>query len=389
MAGKFIELKAAAEKLGITQERLLEMRDAGELHGYRDGSSWKFKIEDITALSGRLSSGADKPADDIAGLWEDDDLASLLDVSDASGEAEDSSITVDSKPGGEGSSTAIGKEDSGLDLDDDDLQLANLDDGGSGKSDNGLSDFDLTLDEKEEAGDDLAAVDDLDFDSDDALALHDDDELDLADDEAALDQSSGSEVKVGGSDSDSDFDSDLLLGDDSLGSSDALGLPEDDDMVSLDDALAASPDDAAKLQPDEEFLLSPSGEMFGDESSDSGSQVIALDDSSAFVESSDIVEEVESDEPILVPDDSAGMEGLVLAGKDETMAVPVGGPAGGGMMLETPYSVWNLMGLLLVVMMLSITGMLMADIVRNMWSWNGEPVSGGVANAIIEALGIK
>jgi hypothetical protein len=36
-----------------------------------------------------------------------------------------------------------------------------------------------------------------------------------------------------------------------------------------------------KLKKDEEFLLSPSDEMFTDES-DSGSQVIALEDSAAF-----------------------------------------------------------------------------------------------------------
>ena len=42
-------------------------------------------------------------------------------------------------------------------------------------------------------------------------------------------------------------------------------------------------EDFANLQKDDEFLLSPSDEGFGD-SSDSGSQVIALSDSQAFDE---------------------------------------------------------------------------------------------------------
>jgi len=52
--------------------------------------------------------------------------------------------------------------------------------------------------------------------------------------------------------------------------------------------------------------------------------------------------------------------------------------------------VWNLMSLVFVALLLGITGMLMADVVRNMWTWNSETsVSSGLANAIIEALGIK
>ena len=51
---------------------------------------------------------------------------------------------------------------------------------------------------------------------------------------------------------------------------------------------------------------------------------------------------------------------------------------------------WNLMSLVFVVLLLGVTGMLMADVVRNMWSWNSETgVSSGLANTIIEALGMK
>ena len=56
MAGKFIELKAAANQLGITTEQLQELREAGKVHGYKDGASWKFKPEEISRLASELSA---------------------------------------------------------------------------------------------------------------------------------------------------------------------------------------------------------------------------------------------------------------------------------------------------------------------------------------------
>jgi hypothetical protein len=37
---------------------------------------------------------------------------------------------------------------------------------------------------------------------------------------------------------------------------------------------------------------------------------------------------------------------------------------------DLPYSIWNVLSLLAIVVILSITGMLMTDLVRNMWTWN-------------------
>ena len=47
MAGKFVDLNEAAQLLGLSQDELIEARSSGELHGYRDGASWKFKPEEI------------------------------------------------------------------------------------------------------------------------------------------------------------------------------------------------------------------------------------------------------------------------------------------------------------------------------------------------------
>jgi hypothetical protein len=37
---------------------------------------------------------------------------------------------------------------------------------------------------------------------------------------------------------------------------------------------------------------------------------------------------------------------------------------------EAPYSIWNVLGLALCVVLLAFCGMFMFDLVRNMWSWD-------------------
>ncbi len=41
------------------------------------------------------------------------------------------------------------------------------------------------------------------------------------------------------------------------------------------------------------------------------------------------------------------------------------------------------------MMLLAGAGVLMSDIVRNMWTWNGEGVSSGFANTVIGWFGMK
>ncbi len=304
MAGKFIELKEAAAQLGITPERLQELREAGKIHGYKDGASWKFKPTEIERLVGELSASSGAGSDDMdvadsASLSGDDfDQLLNLDASDADDEVENSSILISEESAAEGghdsSSTVIGKDgverpkDSDLQLADDSSQKSDI----SKQSDD---DYELKLADSEDLSDELALSDDLEFESDEALVLGDDSDFGLAevakeDDSVALDDSGSSDddaIEVGADDSGigvaNPSDSGL-----SLEENEALELPEDEDMISLEDEIGSSPDDATQLQQDEEFLLSPSDEMLGDESSDSGSQVIALDDSGAFESDSDV-----------------------------------------------------------------------------------------------------
>src|SRR5687767_9301165 len=47
MAGKFVDLKEAATMIGVAPDELIEMRSNGDIFGYRDGASWKFKTEEV------------------------------------------------------------------------------------------------------------------------------------------------------------------------------------------------------------------------------------------------------------------------------------------------------------------------------------------------------
>ena len=413
MAGKFIELKEAAAQLGVTPEQLQDLREAGKVHGYKDGTSWKFKPSELERLAGELSAkgaadAGDASFSDSASL-SGDDFAQLLNLdasSDADDELDNSSILISEervKDGGhDSSSTVIGKEEAEKGKDSDLKLVGDADKEGASDvapvaddSKPSDDDYELKLADSEDLSDELALSDDLDFESDAALLLDEDSDLSLSDgeDEVVLDDSGSSEdgaLQVGGSDSGigvtKPSDSGLSLEVDS--GSAALELPEDEDMISLDDELGISPDDATQLQQDEEFLLSPSDEMLGDESSDSGSQVIALDDSGAFESDADVAA-LDSAEPMLVPDEGDALD-VQLEPIDGAAAVAGAIPIASADAPEAAYSAWNIMALLLVVLLLSVTGMMMADIVRNMWAWNGDTsVTSGLASSIIDALGMK
>lgn len=405
MAGKFIDLKAAAKQLGITPEHLQELREAGKVHGYKDGLSWKFKLAEIQRLTAELAADADDfelsdssalSGGDFDRLLKGDDAAV---AADAGEHPQDSSVLISGgqpEENEESSSTVIGQKIA------DDLSEIQLAADSDEKSDLKLADrgakqmpgpAGLGRADSADLSDELRAGDDLEFESDEGLLLPGDaSKASLSaesSDQDVLEDSDGSELPIGAGDSSiglaSPSDSGLPL--EKASSSAALELPEDDDMISLEDDLSAS-GDATRLQQDEEFLLSPSDEILGDESSDSGSQVIALDESGAF--EGEVAVGLEEVEPLLVADEADSL-GVHLAPIDEAAlvaarAVGVGGPE----LAEVPYSPWNLLALVFVVLLLVVSGMLMADVVRNMWTWNGESgLAGGVANAIVDALGMN
>ncbi|MBI2480048.1 MAG: hypothetical protein HYV60_15890 [Planctomycetia bacterium] len=483
---QFLELNEAAKRLGVTPDRLVEMRSNGEIRGFRDGASWKFKDDEIDRVKAEFAEsggGADKD------LLSFDEAGSSLDLED------DESILVSEEELGHSgestSSTIIGKvaeqssadsdltlapEDNSSDLElappgkgsdlslaggsgiDSKLSLDEPDSGGSGVgsdvtlvpgvkgsgvslvpdpgSDKGMElaagssdsdiddlfgdDSELSLESPGSGGTgnlELSAdtgglgSDALDMTLDSELALSDDDDMVLSGSGTGSDLSlsagdsginlssptdSGLSLEVdSGIQLDSPTDSGLSLEEEPLdlgGSSiSSLELPEDEEIVDLDDMEAESP---SGVKRDEEFLLSPSDEMFMDES-DSGSQVIALEDSAAF----------DQDAATLVPGqallaESDGLDQQLDAlGGGGAPAMPMASPTPAGAaaqafaaeLPETPYSIWNVIGLLVIVMFLALSGIVMTDMMKNMWAWDegGHDVATGVSNGLTGAIGLK
>ena len=120
MARKLVGLEEAAKMLGVSAETLAEMRERQKVHGYRDGSSWKFKPEDIERLI--ADREAAEQEGEFAEVDEDPDSILLSEVElGQSGESTSSTIIggASSKlsPSESDIQLAPPKQDSDLDLD--------------------------------------------------------------------------------------------------------------------------------------------------------------------------------------------------------------------------------------------------------------------------------
>jgi hypothetical protein len=72
MDQKFVKFEEALDKLGISAERLNQLREDGELRAYRDGASWKFRSDEIDRL---VTDGVpDPPPPSDIGLVDRDEL---------------------------------------------------------------------------------------------------------------------------------------------------------------------------------------------------------------------------------------------------------------------------------------------------------------------------
>ena len=381
MASKFVELSEAAKQLGMSADELNDARNAGEVHGFRDGSSWKFKPQELERFA--EERGVSMDAGDNF-----DDLLDDLDIDGGGG----SSVLVSDEALGAGqeslSSTIIGENSAGaadsdlrllpaedegddisLDDDDDDLQLEPLADStGSDLTLDDADDDELSLEPATGTGELGAASDELDLDG-------------LDDDDLTVDIGGGSDLTLGTGDSGinlaSPADSGLSLEEEPLeigSSASGLELPEDDEVISL--GAEAGPDDATQLKQEDEFLLSAdeTDDDGGDESS--GSQVIDLEDSAAFEDSGDGAG--------LTPA-GGGLEAELQSqagGVDASMGLGQPAPTYGGSP-ETPYSAWNVAALMFILLLLSVSGIVMIDLIRSLDTWEGETtISSGLADLI-------
>ena len=392
---KLIELSDAANLLGIGSDELNTLRTRGKIYAYRDGGTWKFKMEEIEryAADAGIDLNSVRPGavpQTTGGSGIDADLDDLVDVSDLDDlelESSDSVLAGDEtiQTEDEGGSTIVGTEDSDLQL------VADLGEGSDVKLVSGGSDI---LSSGNDGDDDVSLDDDSLKLSDDELVLDDDEEMLLGADEGSavdLDADSDDNLVLG-----SGVGSDVTLdpGDSgiSLNPSDSgLSLEEplelagsgveslelgEDDMISLEEEVD-DPDAATQLKADDDFLLTAVDDE--DEDADSGSQVIALD-SEEFDESAGemlgAAELLEAEADPLAGGESAELAAALAAAAPE--------------LPEAPYSIWNVLSLVIIILFLGVAGMMVTDLLRNMWSWDEAYTANSVImDKIVEMIDKK
>ena len=406
MAGNLIPLDDAARMLGKTVEELTDLRSQNEIFGYRDGSSWKFKMEEITRFAEEhgievtplemvddLSSDADLIADSSADINLDEvdgsiDLGSGSEVSYSPSESHVLSGS-DAQPGDSPSDT--GKMVAG----DDELLLAEDDLFGS----------DVDIGMQDDSSDEIALDSDSelssDFDDDSSLMLDDDSS------EIALD-AADSGVNLSPTDSGLSLDEEPL----ELGGSDidALELPEDSniDLLEADDSsdsggigsggldieLPEGSGDLGEVQADNDFMLTPLEADGEDESS--GSQVIALEDSEIYAdESSEIVSDssqLGAMQPLEVAGDGSQSASAFDSAFGDAGAAPAGAPDAGmsafgeaeitpganpasqqpsqPMIVEQPIPGWMVAIQAICLLFLLAAGVIAIDIGRNIFEFD-------------------
>lgn len=274
MAQQFITLDDAAEKLGASKDQLNELREAGQLRAYRDGSSWKFRSEEIDKLAeeGLPEIAADSGIGDFgAGLADDtglgdpgssDDNLSLDLGDDALDKGKGDSPERESDSGLELSKM---EELGDLDIDDDVGASIELSEGAEISQNAGASDLDLApVDEPtvaaDEASDEAAASTGADEGSDADLVLDVDGSGDDA--ESIL----LSEAELGGS---SDRPPSTIIGRSELATDD-----DDLQLAPTDSSAAAGVSDVRLVDPDEEKAAAKPEQ---EKESDSGEDILALE----------------------------------------------------------------------------------------------------------------
>ena len=322
---KLIPMEEAAKVLGLSVEKLNELRSNNEVFGYRDGSTWKFKMSELERVADDLGlsisplSSAIDGIKDVFGLGDDESDSSVLDLG-LEESSDDLFIESDSIAMDDSSvelfQSAMSGADGGIssdilaDDDDDDDDMIDL-------ADSGLlvksSSKDMLLDQNDD-DDDLSL-----FDSSDDLNL--DEALDEAADDL-MPKDSSLDVKLEDSSFDlnlEDSSDDLKLEDSSLGlksggSSDDLKLEDSSLDLNLEDSsddlkLDASSADLALEESSDDLKLEDSGLVLKTDGDDSvklsDDSVLDGDDELSFGSSSlELASEAQkSDSPSSTGDD--------------------------------------------------------------------------------------
>ena len=244
-------------------------------------------------------------------------------------------------------------------------------------------------------GSDLSGIDDALADDDDLVIADDDDDLVIS--------SAGSDISVAGdsginlmspSDSGLSLESEPL----DLAGSSISALDLGAELIDGDGSGSGSgigSGSLADFEADEEFQLSPSGVGL-DADIDSGSQVIEIEDSGEAIGEAVVFDDavaVEADpmggdvfgddagfaeggfEEAPMGDDGFGAEEGEAIALEDSEVQPMG--VGAAAAYEVPFSMLQCVALMSILLVMGLGGMLMTDLVRNMWTYNevSAPVS--------------
>lgn len=406
MSGRMLSLDEAARQIGISPDELNDLRLDQKIHAVRDGSNWKFKSEDVDRYVAAL-----RPADvgDSGGL-QDSASEEIVLLSEAE--------LGETPPG---SSTIIGQSPGPAGASDSDLRLAEPERPGPSSSDVPLAPLDDDALVLESGSDVTIDLEDVKPGGSSKLLAGVDSGLKLGepaggdyslagDSQVPLGAEPGEDLVLGGSGAGSDVtvspgDSGISLADPAdsglsleepleikVAAEEATFELSDDSSsdqqlssgsANLADSAEFDSDAVMDIKSDDEFLLTPLEEPSDVESQDSGSQVIALDSDSGFLDDSSAT---------ILGQEPAG--GLQSDGAGFLSSGPGGMP--GGAMTPAPapaapqakYSAWVVLSLALCLLIMSLTGMMMFDLVRNMWSWNGAySANSSIMDAILGLFG--
>ena len=247
-----IPMGEAARILGMTVEQVSELRSDNEIFGYKDGTTWKFKMSELERVADErdlklnISEAANVASDlsesfgfdlsESSGLLMDDEssVSGLIEDLDSAEYLEDSSVEL-AQP--DSSLLSVDSDSGAIDLDDSSIRLA---------------DSGLLGDEASDTAKSLGSASVLDDDEDElsfgssSLKLASDDSAKLTEDNDLASKSSvkasDSGMLLGGDDDDlllADSGEDFTFGDDSSSFEDSAELGsdfEDSGSLILDDS---------------------------------------------------------------------------------------------------------------------------------------------------------
>ena len=391
MAQKYYNSAEAAKILGVAPADINQMVLKRELYGYKDGADWKFKPEDIHRVAeergagGQTDSGDDVLASEIELGQSDPGLSGTVigaDKSHSSAESDirlvDSDVKLEGE-GGAGAASDLNLVESGIDLASP-KESAEAKKGGAKVSQ--FEDLDMTLDQDLTLEDSNVAVSTAKPAA--AAPAAADSKVDLSsgnkleDDDLVLGGSGlGSDISIGG-------DSGISLvdpADSGLSLETPLNLSNSEDSLELgeDDLLGMASDvgTGSGMKGEDDFQLTPMDDLSDGEDSESGSQVIALDTEGEGDEAATMV--ASSGTPVAAMlDEDLGADASMAAmssAADLGLATPEDALAMGGFgssaaaLPEAPYTIWNILALVFVSILMILVGMMMYELLRNMWGF--------------------